>query len=116
MVSMESHAELKDKCDGLETRLDEIATDIRDLPFNYKLVEKYHNIDEDVQKLYEWYEGMKTLFKRYSQEKLLVEKKLQELETKTKFLNNEVQTLKLREFSRDRHGGSYSQLHRTQHL
>ena len=56
---MESHAELKDKCDGLETRLDEIAADIRDLPFNYKLVEKYHSIDEDVQKLYEWYDSMK---------------------------------------------------------
>ena len=103
MVSMESHAELKDKCDGLETRLDEIAADIRDLPFNYKLVEKYHNIDEDVQKLYEWYDGMKTLFKRYSQEKHIVENKLEELNTKTKFLNNEVQTLKLRDFSRDRH-------------
>jgi septation ring formation regulator EzrA len=116
MVSMESHAELKDKCDGLETRLDEIAADIRDLPFDYKLVEKYHDIDEDVQKLYEWYDRMKTLFKRYSQEKRIVENKLEELNTKTKFLNHEVQTLKLREFSHDRHGGSYSQLHRTQHL
>jgi septation ring formation regulator EzrA len=113
---MENHAEIKDKCDGLETRLDEIATDIRDLPFDYKLVEKYHNIDEDVQKLYEWYDGMKTLFKRYSQEKRIVENKLEELNTKTKFLNNEVQTLKLREFSRDRHGGSYSQLHHIQRL
>jgi septation ring formation regulator EzrA len=104
---MESHAELKDKCDGLETRLDEIAADIRDLPFDYKLVEKYHSIDEDVQKLYEWYNSMKKLFKRYSQEKVVVENKLQELETKTKFLNNEVQNLKLQEFSRDRHAYEY---------
>jgi len=110
MVSMENHAEIKDKCDGLETRLDEIAADIRDLPFDYKLVEKYHNIDEDVQKIYEWYDGMKTLFKRYSQEKLTVENKLEELNTKTKFLNNEVQNLKLRVFSHDQRGGSYSQL------
>jgi septation ring formation regulator EzrA len=98
---MENHAEIKDKCDGLETRLDEIAADIRDLPFDYKLVEKYKSIDEDIEKIYEWYDGMKKVFKRYSEEKLLVDKKLQELGTKTKFLNNEVQNLKLREFSRD---------------
>ena len=100
---MENHAEIKDKCDGLETRLDEIAADIRDLPFDYKLVEKYKSIDEDIEKLYEWYDGMKKVFKRYSEEKLLVDKKLQELGTKTKFLNNEVQNLKSREFSRDQH-------------
>ena len=104
---MESHAELKDKCDGLETRLDEIAADIRDLPFDYKLVEKYHSIDEDVQKLYEWYDSMKKLFKRYSQEQIVVEKKLQELDKRTKFLNNEVQNLKLQEFSRGQHAYEY---------
>ena len=98
---MDNHAEIKDKCDGLETRLDEIAADIRDLPFDYKLVEKYHNIDEDINKLYEWYDSMKKILKQYSREKLIVEKKLQELDKKTKFLNNEVQTLKLQEFSRD---------------
>lgn len=97
---MESHAELKDECDGLENRLDEIAADIRDLPFDYKLVEKYHSIDEDVQKLYEWYDSMKKLIKRYSQEKIVVEQKLYELDKKTKLLNNEVQNLKLQEFSR----------------
>jgi uncharacterized coiled-coil DUF342 family protein len=98
---MDNHAEIKDKCDGLETRLDEIAADIRDLPFDYKLVEKYHNIDEDINKLYEWYDSMKKILKQYSREKLIVEKKLQELDKKTKFLNNEVQSLKLQEFSRD---------------
>jgi hypothetical protein len=56
MISMENHAEIKDKCDGLETRLDEIAADIRDLPFDYKLIEKYYAIDTDIHKLYEWYE------------------------------------------------------------
>jgi septation ring formation regulator EzrA len=115
MMFEEKHAEIKDKCDGLETRLDEIAADIRDLPFDYKIVEKYNNIDGDVQKLYEWYEGMKKLFKRYSQEKLVVEKKLQELDTKAKYLNHEVQNLKLREFSHAQHGGSYSQLSRIPH-
>jgi len=107
MVSMENHAEIKDKCDKLETRLDEIAADIRDLPFDYKLVEKYHNIDEDVHKLYEWYDGMKKMLKKYLEEKCIVENKLKELDTKTKFLNNELQSIKLREFSRDQHAYDY---------
>jgi len=107
MISMESHAEIKDKCDGLETRLDEIAADIRDLPFDYKLVETYNTIDKDIQKLYEWYDKMKELLKRYSEERLIVENKLNELNTKTRFLNNHVQSIKLQEFSRDRHAYGY---------
>jgi hypothetical protein len=47
---MESHAEIKDKCDGLDSRMDEIAADIRDLPFDYKIVEKYSHIDEEYNK------------------------------------------------------------------
>ena len=42
---MDSYAEIKDECDGLENRLDYIATDIRDLPFHYRLVDKYTIID-----------------------------------------------------------------------
>jgi septation ring formation regulator EzrA len=110
MVSMESHAEIKDECDGLETRLDEVASDIRLLPTDYRLISKYNDIDEDLQRLYEWYDKMKKVLQRYSQEKILVEEKLKELNRKTKFLNNEVQSLKLQEFSHDQHGGSYSQL------
>ncbi len=104
---MENHAEIKDKCDGLETRLDEIAADIRDLPFDYKLIEKYNAIDNDIDKLYEWYDGMKKMLKKYLEEKDLVENKLKELDTKTKFLNNAVQSLKLQEFSRDQHAYDY---------
>tara|TARA_B110000459_G_scaffold135452_1_gene147957 strand:- start:209 stop:523 length:315 start_codon:yes stop_codon:yes gene_type:complete len=104
---MENHAEIKDKCDGLETRLDEIAANIRDLPFDYKLIEKYTDIDNDIHKLYEWYDGMKKMLKKYLEEKDLVENKLKELDTKTKFLNNVVQSLKLQEFSRDQHAYDY---------
>ena len=107
MISMENHAEIKDKCDGLETRLDEIAANIRDLPFDYKLIEKYTDIDNDIHKLYEWYDGMKKMLKKYLEEKDLVENKLKELDTKTKFLNNVVQSLKLQEFSRDQHAYDY---------
>ena len=111
---MESHAEIKDKCDGLDTRLEELAVDIRDLPTNYKLISKYNNIDEDLQKLYDWYHTMKDVLKQYTQEKQIVEAKLEQLDTSTKSLNNEVQNLKLQEFSHDQHGGSYSQLPRIQ--
>ena len=107
MISMENHAEIKDKCDGLETRLDEIAANIRDLPFDYKLIEKYTDIDNDIHKLYEWYDGMKKMLKKYLEEKDIVENKLKELDTKTKFLNNAVQSLKLQEFSRDQHAYDY---------
>jgi hypothetical protein len=112
---MENHAEIKDKCDGLETRLDEIAVDIRDLLFDYKIVETYSAIDEEIYQIYEWYESMKTLINRYIQEKVAIENRLKDLDLKSKSLNNEVQNSKLQEFSRVRHGGSYSQLHCNQH-
>ena len=51
---MDNHAEIKDKCDGLDTRLEELAADIRDLPTNYKLISKYNNIDDALQKMYDW--------------------------------------------------------------
>ena len=53
---------------------------------------------------------MKDVLKQYTQEKQIVEAKLEQLDTQTKSLNNEVQNLKLQEFSHDQHGGSYSQL------
>ena len=50
---------------------------------------------------------MKKMLKKYLEEKDLVENKLKELDTKTKFLNNAVQSLKLQEFSRDQHAYDY---------
>jgi len=112
---MENHAEIKDKCDGLETRLDEIADDIRHLPFDYKIVDKYTNIDEEIHEIYEWYDNMKDLIKRYLAEKSVIEKRLGDLDKRSKELNNTVQNLKLQAFSRAQHGGSYSQLSCIQH-
>lgn len=112
---MDNHVEIKDRCDSLDTRLEELAADIRDLPTDYKLTSKYNDIDDDLQKMYDWYHRMKDMLKQYSQEKCIVEAKLEELKARSKSLNNEVQNLKLREFSHDRHGGSYSQLHHIQH-
>ena len=112
---MENHAEIKDNCDGLETRLDEIASDIRNLPFDYKLVDIYSNIDGELYDIYEWYDSAKDTIQRYLKEKEAIERRLKELDVHTKSLNNHVQNLKLQEFSRVRHGGSYSQLPSNQH-
>ena len=98
---MESNAEIKDRCNGLETRLDEIAADIRDIPFNYRVVHIYSNIDEEIYEIYEWYESMKTLINRYIQEKVAIENRLKDLDLESKSLNNLVQNLKSRAFSRD---------------
>lgn len=111
---MDSHAEIKDECDGLENRLDDIATDIRDLPFHYRLVDKYTIIDEKLQEIYEWYNSMKSVIRRYEAEKEVITNKIDELSVAIRLLNNEVQNLKLQAFSHGRHGGSYSQLPDTQ--
>ena len=103
-INMESHAEIKDTCDGLETRLDEIAADIRDLPFNYRIVEAYSDIDHEINHIYEWYESSKDIIQRYLKEKEAIERRLQELDMASKSLNNKVQSLKLQEFSHVRHG------------
>ena len=112
----ELHAEIKDKCDGLETRLDEIAADIRDLPFDYRLVDRYTTIDEEMNEIQEWYEKSKEVIQRYLNEREAVENRLQQLDIHSKTLNNEVQNLKLQAFSRGRRRGSYSRLYDSQHL
>lgn len=113
---MENHAEIKDRCDGLESKLDELAADIRGLKFDYKMVEKYTHIDEEIHQIYEWYEKMKSTILRYHQEKSVIEKRLSQLDYDTKMLNNEVQNLKLQAFSHDQHEDLYSRPHYNQHL
>ena len=107
---MENHAEIKDLCNGIDTRLNEIASDIRDIPFNYKLVDQYSHIDEDLYQIYEWYEHNKIMIDTYIKEKVAIEEKIKEIDTATRHLNNMIQNTKSQVFSRDRHGGSYSQL------
>ena len=109
---MEDHAEIKDKCAGLETKLDEIASEIRNLPFNYKLVEKYSIIDENVYEIYDWYEKNKIILDNYMKEKSIIDEKLRELEKSTRFLNHETQNIKMTPPTTPtkRHGGSCSQL------
>lgn len=114
----ESHAEIKDACDGIETKLDEIAADIREVPFDYKIVEKYANIDQEIYDIHKWYEKYKEIvagYETYVQERGGVLERIKELEKKTRFLNHEVQNVKSQASSRVQRGVSYSQLPCTQH-
>jgi|SRR6056300_271791 hypothetical protein len=100
--------EFKDACWGLDVRSEEIAADLRDLPTDYKLAERYMEIDQEIYEMLEWYERVK-------RERLEMEERLKRADRDLKFLNNDVQRVKLREFSRARHGGSYSQLLQNRH-
>ena len=50
------HAEFKDVCQELETRIEEIANDIQGFPTDYKLAEKYIKIDDEICEVSEWYQ------------------------------------------------------------
>ena len=108
------HAEFKDACQELETRIEEIANDMQNFPTDYKLAEKYKKIDDEIYEVSEWYEDKKreliNFEKSYQYERRLMEAKVARLNEKLKNFNNVVQSLKLQEFSHDQHGGSYSRL------
>jgi septation ring formation regulator EzrA len=113
---MDTHVEIKDKCDDLESRLNEIASDIRELPFKYKIVENYTIIDEELFHVYEWYEKNKEILKKYEKERKECIEILNKLNIQTKSLNNEVQNVKSQASSHVLREVSYSQLPYTQHL
>lgn len=95
--------EIKDTYRGMEVQLEEIAVDLQDLPTDYKLAERYSQIDQEIYEISEWYEKVRKQWK-------IVEERLKNTKQELRLLNHDVKNLKLREFSRDRHGGSYSQL------
>jgi hypothetical protein len=107
---MDEHAELKDAYQGLEARADDIALSLRELPIDYKLADKCAEIEFAVEDIKEWYEKRKKDFEEYELEKKLVLDKIELIDTHLKKLYNDVETLKLQEFSHDQHGGSYSRL------
>ena len=100
--------EFKDECQNLEVRIEEMAVDLRELPTDYKLAERYTELDQEVYEMMEWY-------KKVKQEKKWMEERLERVDKELRFLNNDIQRLKLREFSRAQHGGSYSQLLQNRH-
>ena len=111
---LEEHAEFKDVCQGLETHIDEIAADLRELPTDYKLIGQYSNIDKEINEVFEWYEDKRreliNFEKSYRYERRIMDAKVTRLNENLKKINNDVQNLKLRVFSHDQHGGSYSRL------
>ena len=111
---LDDHAEFKDACQDLETRIDEVAADMRKLPTDYTMIEKYSSIDKEINEVSEWYEEKrKELFlfiETYKLERKLMNVKISRIDSNIKNLNNDVQNLKLLAFSHDQHGGSYSRL------
>ena len=101
--------EFKDACLGLDVRSEEIAADLRNLPTDYTLAERYMEIDQEIYEMKEWYERVK-------KERIEMEKRFKRVDRDLRHFNNDVQRFKLREFSRVRHGGSYSQLPQNRHL
>ena len=110
----EQHAEFKAAYQDLETRIDEVAEDMRKLPTDYAMVEQYNSIDKEINEVSEWYEEKrKDLFlfiETYKLECKLMNVKISKIDSDIKHLNNHVQNLKLLAFSHDQHGGSYSRL------
>lgn len=109
----ESHAEIKDTCDGIQTKLDEIATDIREIPFNYKIVEQYTDIDQEVYEVYEWYDRYKQVmidFENCMRERPAILERLRELDRRTRFLNHDVQNIKAGTIPTLHQNGSFSRL------
>ncbi len=106
--------EFKDVCQDLEIRSDEIAVELQELPLNYKLAERYNELDQEVYDLICWYDDKKLYFEQYERERKVMENKVKRLGKDLKFLNNDVQTIKLQEFSHAQRGGLYSRLYQSQ--
>lgn len=111
---IEQYTEFKDACQGLQTRIDEMAQDLQTLPTDYKIAERYMDIDDELNEVREWYEEKRRHLLEYIAERKLMDVKLSQLDSEIRALNNDVQNLKLLEFSRAQHGVSYSQLSRNQ--
>lgn len=99
-MTIDRHAEFKDSCRELEVRSEEVAAELRELPTDYKLAERYTQIDQEIYEMQEWYEKVK-------KERIQMEERLRRVSGDLQNLDNDVNRLKLREFSRVMHGGSF---------
>lgn len=113
---MEHHAEIKDRCDDLDTRIEDMCNDIQQVRVNYKLIDQCYDIDRQVREIYDWYDYRKELLKQYECERKIALEKLKALDAKSKVLNNTIQNIKSQASFRDRHAVSYSQLRDSPHL
>lgn len=103
----ETHAEIKDVCNGFETMLDEIGVDLRDIPFDYKLINRYGQIDQELGNIHKWYDANREIMKQirewhsiYLDDRVRIQNMLNDMKTEIKDINNTVQNIKLQEFSR----------------
>ena len=112
---MDSHAEIKDKCDEIDTRVDQICNDIRQVPLYYELIDQCYDIDQQVKEISEWYDISKEYLRQYECERKIANEKLKKLDERSKVLNNAVQNIKSQASFRDRRAVSYSQLRDIQH-
>ena len=97
---LEDHAELKDRCQMLHTKANEMANDMKEIEnIDMKIYSLFYEVDTEIMSIYEWYEKYRKIFKRYSKDKDRIIEKMQTLDDCLKYINNEVQSLKLREFS-----------------
>lgn len=113
---MDQHAEIKDRCDDLDTRLEQMCDDIRKVRVHYKLIDQCYDIDRQVGEIYEWYDDRKEMLRQYECERKIALEKLKDLDAKSKVLNNAIQNVKSQAFSHDQRAVSYSQLHGNPHL
>ena len=97
------HAEIKDKYMSLEVRLDEIGEDLQKIPFDYKLIDQLGKLDQEVNAIHNWYEHMKLKIAKYEQQKAEIKDKIKIIDSKIKYLNHDVQNIKLQAVSRDLH-------------
>ena len=90
----------EDVCHDLDTFSQEIATDLRELPADYKLAERYAGLDQEVYDLYCWHDEKKRIFDQYKRERKVMDDKVKRLKGELKLLKNDVQTIKSQESSR----------------
>jgi predicted nucleic acid-binding Zn-ribbon protein len=98
-----SHAEIKDKYLDLEVKLDELGAELRELPFEYKLIDQVRKIDQEIDVINNWYEHMKVKINKYESQKKHVENKIENITKRVRSINNYVQSIKLQASSHALH-------------
>lgn len=96
----EEHAEIRDKYQELNTKIDEIAADLSTIKIDGKLAEQYSDIDQEIYEVYLWYDEKKKMFEQYMRERSEQDEKIIKLTRKIKMLNNDVQNARLQAISR----------------
>ena len=92
------HDKIKDVCITFETCINDIALKLQELPTeDYKLVERYTDLDKELNYVFEWYNNKRSeitnFINRYNFEKLAIDIKLLRMESTLKLLDEDVNIL-----------------------